>query len=64
VQTGRELARRVDPILADRVTGQRYVAALWDPAAPVDAARRTAEAPIAWPELATAPVWPGGTPKA
>ena len=49
---------------ADRVTGKRYVAALWDRAAPVDAARRAAEAPIAWPELATAPVWPGGTPKA
>ncbi|HKW52898.1 MAG TPA: SDR family oxidoreductase, partial [Stellaceae bacterium] len=32
---------------ADRVTGQRYVAALWDPAKPVDAARRAAEAPIA-----------------
>lgn len=49
---------------ADRVTGKRYVAALWDPDAPIDAARRAAEAPIAWPELATAPVWPGGTPKA
>jgi NAD(P)-dependent dehydrogenase (short-subunit alcohol dehydrogenase family) len=49
---------------ADRVTGNRYVAALWDPAAPADAARQAAEAPIAWPELAAAPVWPGGTPKA
>ncbi len=49
---------------ADRVTGKRYVAALWDPAAPIEVARRASEAPIAWPELATAPVWPGGTPKA
>ena len=62
--------RMVPPLLflcssaADRVTGKRYVAAMWDPTAPVDAARRASEAPIAWPELATAPVWPGGTPKA
>ena len=49
---------------ADRVTGHRYVAARWDPAAPVDAARRASEAPIAWPELAAAPIWPGGTPTA
>jgi NAD(P)-dependent dehydrogenase (short-subunit alcohol dehydrogenase family) len=49
---------------ADQVTGRRYVAALWDPAAPVDAARQASEAPIAWPELAAAPEWPGGTPKA
>jgi len=49
---------------ADRVTGNRYVAALWDPAASAEAARQASEAPIAWPELASAPVWPGGTPKA
>lgn len=49
---------------ADRVTGKRYVAAMWDPAASVAAARSASEAPIAWPELATAPVWPGGTPRA
>jgi NAD(P)-dependent dehydrogenase (short-subunit alcohol dehydrogenase family) len=49
---------------ADRVTGKRYVAAQWDPAAPVATARDASEAPIAWPELASAPVWPGGTPKA
>jgi NAD(P)-dependent dehydrogenase (short-subunit alcohol dehydrogenase family) len=49
---------------ADRVTGKRYVAAKWDPAAPFDAARTASEAPIAWPELAAAPVWPGGTPNA
>jgi NAD(P)-dependent dehydrogenase (short-subunit alcohol dehydrogenase family) len=63
-------ARMAPPLLwlcsgaADRVTGKRYVAAQWDPAAPVAAARRAAEAPIAWPDLAAAPVWPGGTPKA
>jgi NAD(P)-dependent dehydrogenase (short-subunit alcohol dehydrogenase family) len=49
---------------ADRVTGKRYVAARWDAAAPVADARRASEAPIGWPDLATAPVWPGGTPKA
>jgi NAD(P)-dependent dehydrogenase (short-subunit alcohol dehydrogenase family) len=49
---------------ADRVTGRRYVAALWDPAASAETARQASEAPIAWPELAAAPVWPGGTPKA
>jgi NAD(P)-dependent dehydrogenase (short-subunit alcohol dehydrogenase family) len=48
---------------ADRVTGRRYVAAKWDPAASLEAARAASEAPIGWPELATAPVWPGGTPK-
>jgi NAD(P)-dependent dehydrogenase (short-subunit alcohol dehydrogenase family) len=49
---------------ADRVTGRRYVAAKWNPEAPVETARAASEAPIAWPELALAPVWPGGTPKA
>ena len=49
---------------ADRVTGNRYVAAKWDATAPIELARSASEAPIAWPELATAPVWPGGTPQA
>lgn len=49
---------------ADRVTGKRYVAARWDAAASVPEARRASEAPIGWPDLATAPVWPGGAPKA
>lgn len=49
---------------ADRVTGNRYVAANWDAAAPIEAARAASEAPIGWPGLAAAPVWPGGTPKA
>jgi NAD(P)-dependent dehydrogenase (short-subunit alcohol dehydrogenase family) len=49
---------------ADGVTGNRYVASKWDENAPVAQARATSEAPIAWPDLATSPVWPGGTPKA
>jgi NAD(P)-dependent dehydrogenase (short-subunit alcohol dehydrogenase family) len=48
---------------ADGVTGRRYVAAKWDPAVPVEAARAASEAPIAWPDLAASPVWPGGRPK-
>jgi NAD(P)-dependent dehydrogenase (short-subunit alcohol dehydrogenase family) len=62
-------AKMVHPLLwlcsgdADRVTGKRYVAAKWDPAVSVEAARAVSEAPIGWPELAAAPVWPGGTPK-
>jgi NAD(P)-dependent dehydrogenase (short-subunit alcohol dehydrogenase family) len=61
--------RMIHPLLwlcsgsADQVTGKRYVAAKWDPAASVEAARTASEAPIGWPGLATAPVWPGGTPK-
>ena len=46
----------------DQVTGNRYVAANWDPAADVAAARAASEAPIAWPDLAGAPVWPGSDP--
>jgi NAD(P)-dependent dehydrogenase (short-subunit alcohol dehydrogenase family) len=48
---------------ADRITGKRYVAAKWDPAAPIEAVRAASEAPIGWPELAAAPVWPGGKPQ-
>jgi len=49
---------------ADAVTGKRYVAAKWDHALPAEAARRASESPIGWPELASAPVWPGGKPAA
>jgi len=49
---------------ADGVTGKRYVAAKWDPGASIETARNASEAPIGWPELATAPVWPGGMPNA
>jgi hypothetical protein len=47
---------------ADGVTGNRYVAAHWDETAPIEAARTASQAPIGWPGLATAPVWPGGRP--
>ena len=49
---------------ADSVTGKRYIAADWDDALPPEAARRKSEAPIGWPQLAGAPVWPGGKPSA
>ena len=45
------------------MTGHRYVAAHWDAQAPVEQSRKAAEAAIAWPGLATAPVWPGGRPQ-
>jgi NAD(P)-dependent dehydrogenase (short-subunit alcohol dehydrogenase family) len=63
-------ARMAPPMLwlctkdADGVTGKRFVAANWDEALAPEAARRASEAPIAWPELAAAPVWPGGKPPA
>lgn len=45
---------------ADAVTGNRYVAAHWNPDLGVEAARAASEAPIGWPDLAAAPVWPSG----
>ncbi len=63
-------ARMAPPMLwlcsrdADDVTGKRYIAAKWDAALPAAAARQASESPIAWPELAAAPVWPGGKPAA
>jgi NAD(P)-dependent dehydrogenase (short-subunit alcohol dehydrogenase family) len=63
-------ARMAPPMLwlcsrdADAVTGKRYIAAKWDDALPAEAARRASESPIGWPELASAPVWPGGRPPA
>lgn len=40
-------------------TGRRFVAALWDPDLPADAAAEKAGSPIGWPELAAATVvWP------
>ena len=44
------------------VTGQRFVAAQWDPELDFNTAARTSGAPAAWPELAQSPVWPGGKP--
>ncbi len=62
-------AKMVHPLLwlcseqADGVTGNRYVAAHWDESASIDEARTASEAPIGWPNLADAPVWPGGKPQ-
>ena len=47
----------------DDVTGQRYIAADWDPALPATVAATAAGAPAAWPGLAQNPVWPGGKPE-
>jgi NAD(P)-dependent dehydrogenase (short-subunit alcohol dehydrogenase family) len=61
-------AKMVPPIVwlcsadANTVTGKRYVAAMWRDGQPVAVNRAVAEAPIGWPELAQAPVWPGGKP--
>ena len=48
----------------DDATGHRYVAADWDPACEPNAAAAACRAPIAWPDLAHNPVWPGGKPHA
>jgi len=47
---------------ADAVTGNRYVAADWDAGLLPAEAERRCRAPIAWPDLAQTPVWPGGRP--
>ncbi|HTC11189.1 MAG TPA: SDR family oxidoreductase [Acetobacteraceae bacterium] len=47
---------------AAEVTGQRFVAAHWDPTWPIAEAAAHAGAPAAWPDLAQSPVWPGGKP--
>jgi NAD(P)-dependent dehydrogenase (short-subunit alcohol dehydrogenase family) len=47
---------------ANGITGNRYVATQWDTTKPPDQAERQCRAPIAWPELAQNPVWPGGKP--
>lgn len=46
------------------ITGKRYIAAEWQAGRTLEANRAAAEAPIGWPSLAGAPVWPGGKPKA
>ncbi len=48
---------------ANGITGNRYVAAEWDPDAPQEQVEQRCRAPIAWPGLAQSPVWPGGKPK-
>ena len=61
-------SKMVAPILwlcsdaAGDVTGMRYVAANWDDTLPIADVRVACEAPIGWPDLAGAPVWPGGKP--
>ncbi|MEM6495943.1 MAG: SDR family NAD(P)-dependent oxidoreductase [Pseudomonadota bacterium] len=47
---------------ANGVTGNRYIAANWNDAASIADARAASESPAAWPDLAAAPVWPGGRP--
>jgi hypothetical protein len=44
------------------MTGNRYVAGLWDPSLTITENRAVTEAPIGWPDLAQNPVWPGGKP--
>lgn len=44
------------------ITGNRYVAAKWNAnTSPVEM-EQACRAPIAWPDLAQSPVWPGGRP--
>lgn len=47
---------------ADDITGNRYIAAKWDTSLAPALAEQRCRAPIAWPELAQQPVWPGGAP--
>ena len=47
---------------ADGITGNRYVAAEWDPGGVQADEERRLRGPIAWPQLAQSPVWPGGKP--
>jgi NAD(P)-dependent dehydrogenase (short-subunit alcohol dehydrogenase family) len=49
---------------ANGITGNRYVAAHWDAAKPPELEEQRCRAPIAWPDLAQNPVWPGGRPAA
>jgi len=47
---------------ADGITGNRYVAARWDAKEPAEQQEQKCRAPVAWPDLAQNPVWPGGKP--
>jgi hypothetical protein len=49
---------------AGGITGNRYVAAHWDTSIPPEQAEQRCRAPIAWPDLARSPVWPGAKPAA
>ena len=48
--------------IADAITGNRYIASHWDTKLPPEQAEQRCRAPIAWPQLAQNPVWPGGKP--
>ncbi len=47
---------------AQQITGNRYIACHWNATQPAEQAERQCRAPIAWPDLAQSPVWPGGKP--
>lgn len=44
---------------AGHITGRRFIAVHWDPAAPPPVAAEKAGAPIAWTSIATMPITPG-----
>ncbi len=46
------------------ITGNRYIAGRWDTSKSIEENRKLTEAPIAWPDLAQNPVWPGSKPEA
>ena len=48
---------------SDDVTGQRIIAARWDPDLPPAEAAEAASRAIGWPELGVDVVWPGGGPE-
>jgi len=47
---------------AREITGNRYTASQWDSSQSPEQAERHCRTPIAWPDLAQSPVWPGGKP--
>jgi len=49
---------------ANRINGNRYVAAQWNANMDPEKAELQCRAPIAWEGLAQSPVWPGGKPAA
>jgi NAD(P)-dependent dehydrogenase (short-subunit alcohol dehydrogenase family) len=47
---------------ASAISGNRYIASQWDTRLSSEQAEARCRAPIAWPNLAQNPVWPGGKP--
>jgi len=45
---------------AKGISGNRYIAQQWDSGKPPEQVEQACRAPAAWPDLAQAPVWPGG----